>query len=52
MAYHIIKEQSTYKELGADYFERLNEQAIIKRLTARIQNLGYQVELTKTELAA
>ena len=48
MAYHIIKEQSTYQELGADYFERLNEQAIIRRLTLRIEKLGYQVELTKT----
>jgi transposase len=52
MAYHIIKEQSTYKELGADYFERLNEQAIIRRLTSRIEKLGYQVELTKTAAAA
>jgi transposase len=52
MAYHIIKEQSTYKELGADYFDRLNEQAIIRRLTSRLEKLGYQVELTKTEAAA
>lgn len=52
MTYHIIKEQSTYKELGADYFERLNEQAIIRRLTSRIEKLGYQVELTKTAAAA
>ena len=52
MAYHIIKEQSTYKELGADYFDRLNEQAIIRRLTSRIEKLGYQVDLTKTEAVA
>ena len=52
MAYHIIKEQSTYQELGADYFDRLNEQAIIRRLTSRLEKLGYQVELTKTEAVA
>lgn len=52
MAYHIIKEQSTYKELGADYFERINEQAVIRRLTNRIRNLGYDVQLTKTKVAA
>jgi transposase len=52
MAYHIIKEQSTYSELGADYFERLNEEAIIKRLSARIEVLGYQVSITKTVSAA
>jgi transposase len=52
MVYHIIKEQSTYQELGADYFERRNEQALIRRLTLRINKLGYQVELTKTAAAA
>jgi len=52
MAYHIIKEQCTYKELGADYFEKLNEKAIVKRLTKRFENLGYKVELTKSEIGA
>lgn len=52
MAYHIIKEQCTYKELGADYFDRLNEQHILKRLTSRIQALGYKVDLEKVPVAA
>lgn len=25
MTYHIFKEQSTYKDLGSDFFDRLNE---------------------------
>lgn len=52
MAYHIVKEQLTYKELGADYFERLNEQATLRRLTSRIEHLGYHIELIKTASAA
>lgn len=52
MAYHIIKEQCTYKELGADYFDRLNEQHLIKRLTARFAALGYEVDLKKLPVAA
>ena len=52
MAYHIIKEQSTYKEMGADYFDRLNEQKLIRRLTSKIMKLGYQVELTKAAATA
>jgi hypothetical protein len=52
MAYHIVKEQCTYNELGADYFDRLNEQSLIKRLTSRIETLGYQVTLQKQPLAA
>jgi transposase len=47
MAYHIIKEHITYRELGANYFDRLNEQYIVKHLLARMQNLGYQVTLKK-----
>lgn len=52
MAYHIIKEQRTYKELGADYFDRLNEKHLIKRLTTRIAALGYAVNITKLPAAA
>jgi hypothetical protein len=52
MAYHIIKEQRTYKELGADYFDRLNEQHLIKRLKSRIVALGYEVEVKKLPLVA
>jgi hypothetical protein len=49
MAYHIVKEQRTYTELGADYFDRLNEQYLLKRFTSRIETLGYRVTLQKEE---
>ena len=52
MAYHIVKEQCTHTELGADYFDRLNEQYPITRLTSRIGTLGYHVTLAKEPLAA
>ena len=51
MAYHIVKEQRTYKELGSDFFDRLYEKQLIKRLTSRIQCLGYKVEIQKLTLA-
>jgi hypothetical protein len=47
MAYHIIKEQCTYKEFGADYFDRLNEQYLIKRLTSRIRNVRVSCNVGK-----
>ena len=52
IAYHIIKEQCVYKELGADFFDRLNEQHLINRLTKRIKALGYKVDLEKLPMAA
>ena len=51
IAYYIIKEQVIYNELGGDFFDRLNEEYLVKRLKTRIQNLGYQV-LIKKEIAA
>jgi len=47
MTYHIFKEQCIYKDLGSDYFDRLNEKYLIKRLTTKIENLGYQIEIKK-----
>lgn len=52
MTYHIIKEQRTYQELGADYFDRLNEQYLLKHLTSRITALGYEVLVQKPSVAA
>lgn len=52
MAYHIIKERRTYNELGADYFNKLNEQHLVSRLTSRISALGYEVKVEKQSVAA
>jgi len=52
MAYHIIKEQCTYRELGSDYFDRLNELHVVRRLTSRIQALGYHVSVERLPMAA
>lgn len=52
IAYHIIKEQCVFMELGADFFDRLNEQHLINRLTKRIAALGYKVDIEKLPMAA
>lgn len=52
IAYHIIKERCVYKELGAEFFDRLNEQHLINRLTKRINALGYKVDIEKLPMAA
>lgn len=49
IAYHIVKERCTYNELGADYFDQLNGQYLVKRFTSRIETLGYHVTLQKEE---
>ena len=45
MAYHILKRKQNYQELGADYFDRLNADAIRRSLVRRLQRLGHRVTL-------
>ncbi len=44
-AYHMIAEGTFYQDLGADHFQRRAKPNQIKRLVAKIQSLGYGVEI-------
>jgi transposase len=44
-AYHILKDQTTYRELGSDYFERRNNVHLTRRLIRRLEQLGLSVEV-------
>lgn len=49
--YAILKTPGTvYQDLGAEYFEQRNRQAIVRRATRRQEALGYRV--TVEEVAA
>lgn len=43
--YHILCDHTTYQDLGGNYFDQRDRQALEKRLVRRLQRLGYQVEL-------
>jgi transposase len=45
MAYHILKRRENYEELGADYFDRLNADALRRWLIRRLESLGHRVIL-------
>lgn len=45
-AYHMISRGTRYHDVGADYFDRLQAPRTIKRLTARLSQLGYDATLT------
>ena len=51
-AWHILKEEVEYKELGGDYFDRLNEEKTKRNLVKRLEKLGYEVELRPKKDAA
>jgi transposase len=50
--YHVLTEEKDYDELGGNYFDERDRQAVEKRLVRRLEHLGYQVSLTPTAPAA
>ncbi len=46
IAYHIIKDNTTYTDLGANYFDERDKEKIIRRATQRIERLGKTVTVT------
>jgi transposase len=48
IVYHVLKEEKDYQELGGNYFDERDRQAVQQRLIHRLEKLGYQVTLTPT----
>lgn len=49
IAYHIIRDGTTYRELGATFHDQRSKNAVIRRLTRRFEDLGFDVHLTLKE---
>ena len=47
IVYHMLKDKTEYKELGGDYFDLLNPDRAARRLTSRLQKIGFEVTLTR-----
>jgi transposase len=52
IAYHILKEETTYRELGHDYFTRQNTVQLQQRLIRRLETLGLRVTVQPVAVAA
>ena len=46
-AYHLLRDGSGYKELGATHFDRLDPERHARRLVSRLQRLGYNVSIDR-----
>lgn len=44
-AWHILKEEVNYKELGGNHFDQLNQEKTTKYLVKRLEKFGYEVVL-------
>ena len=45
-AYHMLKDGTFYQDLGGNHFDRRSNGAQTKRLLAKLQSLGYEVQIT------
>jgi transposase len=52
IVFHVLKEEKDYQELGGNYFDQVDHQAVQKRLVHRLEKLGYDVTLTPASPAA
>jgi transposase len=52
MIYHLLREGTTYAELGAAYFDRLDTERLTRTLVRRLERLGHEVVLKPKEPAA
>ena len=52
IAYHLLTRKQPYSDLGANYFDERDRQAVTKRCLNRLQKLGYKVSLEKLSMAA
>jgi transposase len=51
MIYHLLRDQTTYREKGEAFFEEQERQGAEKRLVRQLARLGYHVELQPITLA-
>lgn len=50
--YHLLDRRLPYQDLGGNYFDEVDKQAVEKRLVRRLEKLGYQVSLEPATPAA
>jgi transposase len=46
-AYHMLRDNTAYRDLGADHFSRRDSGRVAERLARRIRDLGYDVQIHK-----
>jgi transposase len=50
--YQVLKKRSSYRELGADYLDRLDQERLTRGLVRRLERLGHRVILAPPEPVA
>ena len=51
IAYHLLKRQTTYEELGGSYFDERERKGVERRAVKKLEGLGYKVTLEAAAVA-
>lgn len=51
-AYHMLRRNESYRDLGGSYFDDRRRESIVNRLVHRLEKFGYQVALEVVPTAA
>ncbi len=51
IVYHVLHDPEAYQELGANYYDERDRQAVERGLVRRLEQLGHTVTLTPKEVA-
>lgn len=43
--YHMLQDGTVYQDLGPDYFDRIDREALVRRSLRRLERLGYEVSI-------
>lgn len=46
-AYHMLRTGTDFQDLGADYLDRTDTRRTTRKLVQRLENLGYEVQITR-----
>jgi transposase len=52
IAYHVLARGKTYEELGRDYFDRAQKEAVKSRYVRKLERMGFEVKLVAKDGAA
>lgn len=51
MVYHLLKSGKPYRDLGPDYYDRLQRRTLTRRLVSRLESLGHAVSIEPAPVA-
>jgi hypothetical protein len=49
IVYQVLKRRAPYRELGADFYDRLEPERLARQLVRRLEGLGHNVTLAPKE---